>query len=486
MLEWDRVFIGGEWIAPESGEEIVVTSPATEEPVGRVPHAAPADIDQAVTAAHDAFHRGPWRWMPVEERAEAVRAVAARLWGRLDELADTVTSEVGITRSFAGGAQVPGAIAMVEAFAELAPAAVASRQVTGMALPSTVTKEPVGVVAAISPWNAPLYLALLKTAPALLAGCSVVLKLPEEAPLNGHILAECLAESDLPAGVVNVVAAGRVGGRQLVADDRIDLVSFTGSTASGSDIMATAASRMSRLVLELGGKSAGIVLDDADLEATIAALIPAALINNGEACAALTRVLVPRGRHDEIVDALCAGVRALQVGDPFDDKTFLGPMITAQHRERVEGYIGKGLEAGATLACGGGRPPSERGWFVEPTVLVGVDNAMRVAQEEIFGPVISVIPYSDDAEAVRIANDTTFGLAGSVFTTDHDRGFDVLRRLRAGTVTLNGFGLDPMIPYGGFKRSGLGREGGITGIEEYLETKAVFDLSAEGSAHASR
>jgi betaine-aldehyde dehydrogenase len=476
MQVWDRLFIGGEWVAPTTDDRIVVTSPATEEPIGEVPHAGPADIDRAVAAAHRAFHEGPWRWLPAEQRAAAVRAVTGKLWARLDELADTVTSEVGITRSFAGGAQVPGAIAMAEAFADRATDLDARAELTGMALPAELVREPVGVVAAISPWNAPLYLALLKVTPALLAGCTVVLKLPEEAPLNGHILAECLAGADLPPGVVNVLAAGRDGGRRLVADERVDLVSFTGSTATGSEIMATCAGRIARLVLELGGKSAGIVLDDADLDATVAGLVPGALINNGEACAALTRVLVPRARHDEIVDALCAAVGALEVGDPFDERTFLGPMITARHRERVEGYIRAGLDEGAGLACGGGRPPRERGWYVEPTVLVGVDNAMRVAREEIFGPVLSVIPYDSDDDAVRIANDTPFGLAGSVFTGDRERGRDVLRRLRAGTVTLNGFGLDPMIPYGGYKRSGLGREGGLAGIEEYRETKAVFDL----------
>jgi betaine-aldehyde dehydrogenase len=289
------------------------------------------------------------------------------------------------------------------------------------------------------------------------------------------VLAEAIEAAGLPAGVVSIVASDRVVGQHLIAHPGVDKVAFTGSTAAGRRIMATCAERMKRVTLELGGKSAAIFLDDVDLGEAIPQFLPGAIVNNGEACSALTRVLVPRERHDEIVDALCASFGMLPVGDPFDENTVFGPLISAQHRDRVEGYIALGQEEGATLVQGGGRPAGlERGWYVEPTILTGVSNGMRIAQEEIFGPVLSVIPYEGDAEAVALANDSLYGLAGSVFTSDLERGFDIGRNVRAGTFTVNGFGVDVAAPFGGFKQSGLGREGGIEGLHHYLESKTLF------------
>jgi betaine-aldehyde dehydrogenase len=478
MKSWDRVFIGGDWVAPSTEATLPVVCPSTEEVIAHVPDAGPADMDRAVEAAAAAFE-GDWPGLPMEERAAAVRRIAAALWPRLDEIAETITAEAGICISFARLGQAAGPLAMMDAYAGIAGQVQLEEEQTGMVTTSRILREPVGVVAAISPWNAPLYLAVCKLVPALLAGCTVVVKPSPEAPLDGYILAEAVAAAGLPPGVVNIVAGGREAGAHLVAHPAVDMVSFTGSTAAGRQIMATCAQRMKRVMLELGGKSAGIVLDDADLETAIPQLLGGALINNGEACAALTRILIPHSRHDEMVDALCAAVAATPVGDPFDESSAIGPMVTAQHRERVEGYIALGQEEGAKVALGGGRPPGQpRGWYVEPTVLVNVDNSMRVAREEIFGPVLSVIPYTDEDDAVRIANDSDFGLAGAVFTSDRGRGERIVRRLRAGTVTVNGFGLDPMIPYGGFRQSGIGREGGVEGIEAYLETKALFTPGA--------
>lgn len=483
MKSWDRVFIGGQWVAPATQARLAVISPSTEEVIAHVPDAGPLDIDRAVEAAAEAF-QGDWPWLPMEERAAYVQSIAAALWPRVDELAETITAEAGIGITFARLGHAQGPLAMMGAYAAIADQVQMEEERVGMVGPSRLLREAVGVVAAISPWNAPLYLAVCKLVPALLAGCTVVVKPSAEAPLDGYILAEAVEAAGLPPGVVNIVAGGREAGAHLVAHPAVDMVSFTGSTAAGRHIMTTCAQRMKRVMLELGGKSAGIVLDDADVETAVPQLLGGALINNGEACAALTRILVPHSRHDEIVDALCAAVAATPVGDPFDEATAIGPMVTEQHRERVESYIALGQTEGAKVALGGGRPAAlPRGWYVEPTVFVNVDNSMRVAREEIFGPVLCVIPYADEADAVRIANDSEFGLAGAVFTTDPSRGERVARRVRAGTVTINGFGLDPMIPYGGFRQSGIGREGGVEGIEAYLETKALFTPGA-GSAGA--
>jgi betaine-aldehyde dehydrogenase len=347
---------------------------------------------------------------------------------------------------------------------------------TGLARRAAVLSEPVGVVAAIAPWNGPLYLAVSKLAPALAAGCTVVVKPAPETPLNAIALAEACAAAGLPPGVVSILSSGREVGQHLVAHPGVDKVAFTGSTAAGRRIMATCAERMARVTLELGGKSAAILLDDADPATAAAEMVMGTTMNSGQACALLSRILVPDALHDRFVDALASLLGDLVVGDPFDEATDLGPLIAERQRDRVESYIRIAQDEGAKVAIGGGRPAGlDRGWYVEPTILDGVDNSMRVAREEIFGPVVSVIRYgSDQAEAISVANDSEYGLHGAVFTSDLDRGMAVARSIRTGTFTINGFGLDPSIPFGGYKQSGIGREGGRSGLDAYLETKAVF------------
>jgi betaine-aldehyde dehydrogenase len=344
----------------------------------------------------------------------------------------------------------------------------------GMLGPALVRREAVGVVGAIVPWNAPLFTIMLKLAPALASGSTVVLKPAPEAPINAMMLAEAIEEVGIPKGVVNILPAGREVGEHLVAHDGVDKISFTGSTAAGKRIAGLCGERLRRVTLELGGKSAAIVLDDANLAETVGGLIPAAMMNSGQACVAQTRVLVSKRRHDEVVDALVKAVGEQKVGDPMEADTFCGPLVASRQRDRVEGYIRSGREEGARVAVGGGRPAwAKRGWYVEPTVFVGVNNSMRIAREEIFGPVISVIPYDTPEEAVRIANDSDYGLSGTVWTADVERGLDVARRVRTGTYTVNGFAMEFSAPFGGYKCSGLGRELGPEGLAAYLEPKTI-------------
>lgn len=474
MQERSELFIGGQWVAPLGAERLQVVSPATEEVIASVPAASEADVDRAVASARRCFDEGSWRNLTFEERADGLRRIAAELWPRVEEIAQTITAEMGATIESTRLGQAPAPIAMLEYYASMSDAIAAEEERVGLAASGLIVREPVGVVAAIVPWNAPLWLAMYKLAPALLAGCSVVVKPSPETPLSAYLLAEAVEAAGLPAGTVSVIAADRKVGQHLVEHPGVDKVAFTGSTAAGRQIMKSCAETFKRVTLELGGKSAAIFLEDVDLATAIPAYLPGAIINNGEACAALTRVLVPASRHDEVVDALCAAFAGLPVGDPFDESTVIGPMVSAAHRERVEGYIRLGQDEGAKVAWGGGRPAGlGRGWYVEPTVLVGVGNEMRVAREEIFGPVVTVIPYESEAEAVSIANDSDYGLAGSVFTSDVDRGLAIGRQIRVGTFTVNGFTLDIAFPFGGFKQSGIGREGGPEGLAGYLESRTI-------------
>jgi betaine-aldehyde dehydrogenase len=345
---------------------------------------------------------------------------------------------------------------------------------TGMLGPVLVRREPVGVAAAIVPWNVPLFVIMLKLGPAFAAGATVVLKPAPETPLDSMMLAEAIEEAELPKGVFNVVPAGREVGEYLVTHAGIDKVGFTGSTAAGRRIAALCGERLRRVTLELGGKSAAILLDDVDLGNVVPQLIPCAMMNNGQACAAQTRILASRKRYGEVVDALSDHVRTLKVGDPMDPATFCGPLVAKRQRERVEGYIKAGRDEGAKVVVGGGRPAGlDKGWYVEPTVFANVDNSMRIAREEIFGPVVAVIPYDDPADAVRIANDSDYGLSGTVWTSDVDRGLDIARQVRTGTYTVNGFMMDFGSPFGGFKSSGVGRELGPEGLAAYLEPKSI-------------
>ncbi|MEE9280680.1 MAG: aldehyde dehydrogenase [Myxococcota bacterium] len=474
MLVRDHLFIGGEWVDPCGSETIEVISPATEEVFGRVPHASEEDVDRAVAAARTAFDSGPWPRTAPSERAELMARVSKLLQDQRDELARLITQQNGSPISFSVGGQVLASTMVLDYYTGLAREFPFEELRAGMLGPVLVRREPVGVVGAIVPWNVPLFTTLLKLGPALAAGCTVVLKPAPETPLDAYVLAEALAEAGLPPGVVNIVPAGREVGEHLVKHPDVDKIAFTGSTAAGKRIASLCGEQLKRVTLELGGKSAAIILDDADLDTVIPRLVPSAVMNNGQACVAQTRILASRERYQDVADRLVEAVGAIRVGDPLEPTTSCGPLVAERQRDRVEGYIASGREQGARIAIGGGRPAGlDRGWYVEPTVFVDVDNSMRIAQEEIFGPVLALIPYGDADEAVAIANDSSYGLSGTVWTADVERGIDIARQVRTGTYTVNGFGMDFKSPFGGFKQSGLGRELGPEGLQAYLEYKSV-------------
>jgi aldehyde dehydrogenase (NAD+) len=471
MPEHDRLFIGGEWVRPSRTAGIDVISPHTEEVIASVPDGTPEDMDRAVTAARRAFDTGPWPRMDVRERAAVVRRIAELFAVRMAEMGRLITAQMGAPIS--SPVQASAAAATWRYFAELGMTAECEEQRAGLAGPVTVRHEPVGVVAAIVPWNGPQVTAAAKLAPALVAGCTVVLKPAPETPLDAYLLADIVAEAGLPAGVVNIVAAGRDAGEHLVRHAGVDKVAFTGSTAAGRRIAAICGEQLKRHTLELGGKSAAIICDDADLDATVAGLRTAALLNSGQTCVAQTRILASTTRYQDVVDALVDMVRGMIVGDPTDPRTDIGPMASRRQRDRVVDYIRSGRDDGATVVAGGPQPPYDRGWYVTPTVFTGVDNRMRIAREEIFGPVLTVIPYRDEADAVRIANDNDYGLAGSVWTADPERGMAIARQVRTGTFGVNTYTVEPAAPFGGVKASGVGRELGPEGLASYQEYKSV-------------
>ncbi|MDT3440455.1 aldehyde dehydrogenase [Pseudofrankia sp. BMG5.37] len=474
MQVHDRLFIGGAWAAPAGTGTIDVVSPHTEETVGRVPEGTTADLDAAVAAARDAFDNGPWPRMSPAERADAIGRIAAVLNGKADEVARTISTEMGSPVSWALFGQVYSTTFALDYFANLARTFAFTDVRAGMLGPALVRRLPIGVVGAIVPWNVPLYVTALKLGPALASGSTIVIKPAPETPLSAWLLAEAVEEAGLPPGVVSIVPAHREVAEHLVRHPGVDKVSFTGSTAAGRRIASICGERLARCTLELGGKSAALLLPDVDIEAALPALLPAALMNNGQACVAQTRLLAPRERYDEIVEALVARVGAMKIGDPLDAATEVGPLVAARQRERVEGYIAAGREAGAKVALGGGRPAElDRGFYVEPTVFTEVDNSMKIAQEEIFGPVLSVIPYSGVEEAVAIANDSRYGLSGSVWTADVEEGLEISARIRTGTFNVNTFMLENAAPFGGFKESGVGRELGPEGLAAYLEYQSV-------------
>ena len=486
----DRFFINGEWSPSSSSAKIDVINCATEERFVSVAEAQEADVNAAVAAARKAFDRGPWPRMSHAERGSYLKAIARELSARADDLAQIWTTESGVTQGIAKyGSSTLGSI--YDYYAGLANTYVfeETRQpAPGVANVGLLVREPVGVVAAIIPWNAPAMLIAHKCAPALLTGCTVILKSSPEAPGADNIFAEACQAAGLPPGVVNILTADRPVSELLVRHPDVDKVTFTGSTAAGRRIASICGERIARCTLELGGKSAAVILDDYDVGTAAKTIAGMAGLMTGQVCSSLTRIVVTRKRHDALVEALSSSFGSLKVGDPFDPTIEMGPLAMRRQRDRVEGYIAKGKAEGATLATGGGRPAHlNRGFFIEPTVFGNVDNHSTIAREEIFGPVLSVIAAQSEANAVEIANDTIYGLNASVFTNDVERAYATARQLRSGTVGHNAFRSDFSIAFGGFKQSGIGREGGTEGLLPFLETKTLL-LDAEPAhlRHASQ
>lgn len=474
MTDYQNLYIGGEWRQPAGNDRLVVHNPATGEVIGSTPEGTATDIDAAVDAARAALVSGPWAGASAAERSEIMGRIYNLLIERSDDLANLITAEVGAPLLFSHFGQVGATGMVLDYFTKLTAEYEFEQVRQDMLGPVVVRKEPVGVVGGIVPWNVPLFVMMLKLAPTLASGSTMVLKPAPETPISAFAFAEICIEAGLPAGVLNIVPAGREVGEALVRHDGVDKISFTGSTDAGRKIGAICGEQLKRCTLELGGKSAAIILDDANLDAIMPELISAAIMNNGQACVAQTRILASRSRYDEVVDALTEAVSAMAVGDPASFDIAVGPVISERQRERVEGYIDIGKNEGARVTTGGGRPSGlDAGWFVEPTVFADVNNSMRIAQEEIFGPVVAAIPYDDPADAVRIANESNYGLSGSVWCGDVDAGLEVARGVRTGTYTINGFAMAWGAPFGGFKNSGIGRELGPEGLEEFLEYKSI-------------
>ncbi|MBQ1122670.1 aldehyde dehydrogenase [Streptomyces sp. B15] len=474
-----QLYIGGTFTDPAGGEAIEVVSPHTEQPIGRVPHASREDVDRAVRAARESFDSGVWAQRPLAERIETVTRIKDAFAVRSEEIAKVISAQNGTPYTSAVMVQSLAAMMVWDTAVKIAAHFRHEERRAGVLGPLLVRREPVGVVAAVVPWNVPQFTAAAKLAPALLAGCSAILKVSPETPLDAYLLAEIADEAGLPPGVLSILPADREVSEYLVGHPGVDKVSFTGSVAAGKRVMEVASRNLTRVTLELGGKSAAVILPDADLEAAVAGITPFAWMINGQACVAQTRILAPRSRYDEIAERFKAAADGLRVGDPLDPATEVGPLVAERQRRRCLDYIALGQEEGAKVLAGGGRPESmPTGWYVEPTLFGDVDNAMRIAREEIFGPVICLLPYEDEEEAVRIANDSDYGLSGSVWTADTERGIDIARRVRTGTYSVNTFSLDMLGPFGGYKNSGIGREFGPEGYAEYLEHKMIH-LPAE-------
>lgn len=470
----EQLYIGGQWVRANSGRLIDLISPDTEQVVARVAEADAADMDAVVAAARAAFDHGPWPSTPPAERIAAFRRMVAHLQGRVDELARAWTAQMGGLASFAGPMHA-GSVMVLEQIAGFAEnfAFVEQRPSMGAAA-GFVVHEPVGVVAAIAPWNGPFGIMANKVAYALLSGCPVIMKPSPETPLEAYIIAEAAEAAGLPPGVVNLVCGHRDASDHLVCNPGVDKVTFTGSTVAGKRIASVCGERIARCTLELGGKSAAIVRDDFPIEVAAKMLAGTITLMSGQVCAMLSRVIVPRARHDELAEAIAAEMKQVVIGHSGDPTTQLGPLAMERQRDRVEMYIAEGRKV-ADLVTGGARPAHlNRGYFIEPTLFANVPNDSRIAQEEIFGPVLSLIPAEDEEDMIRIANDSQFGLNGSVLTQDVDAAYRIGRRVRAGSFGQNGLRMDFGLPYGGFKQSGIGREGGPEGLLPYLEVKTLL------------
>ena len=477
-IDSNELFIGGEWVEPQGSERISVICASTEELAGSVPQGANADIDAAVSAARAAFEDpSGWSSWSVEDRAQALERLAGALESRGEETAHRVSLQNGMPISIALQTEAIFPAVLARYYAGVIRETALEEDRPGLLGGVIhVLHKPVGVVGAIVPWNFPQALTLFKLAPLLAAGCTVVIKPSPETVLDSLLLAEAILEAGLPAGVVNIVPAGREVGAYLVEHPDVDKVAFTGSSASGRVIARRCGELLRPVTLELGGKSAAIVLDDADLAAAPEALFAATLMNNGQTCNIGTRVLAPRSRYDEVLQVFSGLAGALVVGDSLDPATQVGPLASARQRERVEGYIEKGRAEGGRIVAGGGRPPEQdRGWFVQPTIFADVDNSDTIAREEIFGPVLVVIPYDSVDDAVAIANDSEFGLGGSVWSSDIERANDVAKRVQTGSIGINHYMLDPAAPFGGVKASGLGRELGPEGLTAYLQLQSIYE-----------
>ena len=470
LIAEDQLYIGGRWVDPSSDGTIDVINASTEQVMGRIPEGTPTDVDRAVAAAREAFDG--WAATSREERVGLCSLIAAKLEERQEEIAGLVAQELGcpITVSMMVQAGLP--TMTFSAMAHLADELPWEQQIGN----SLVVREPVGVVGAITPWNYPLHQVAAKVAPAMVAGCTVVIKPSEVTPLTAFVLAEIMDEAGVPPGVFNLVTGfGPVVGEAIAAHPDVDMVSFTGSTRAGRRVGELAAQTVKKVALELGGKSPNVILDDADLERAVVDGIKKCYLNSGQTCSALTRMLVPRDKLPVAEAIAAAAVEQVRLGDPLDEGTELGPLVSDVQRERVRSYIRKGIEEGAKLVVGGAEPPEglERGYYVQPTVFSEVTPQMTIAQEEIFGPVLAIMPYDDEEDAVRKANDTVYGLAGGVWSGDEERAKRVARRLRTGQVEINGGVFNPLAPFGGYKQSGHGRENGRYALEEYLEIKAI-------------
>ncbi|MHB8290578.1 MAG: aldehyde dehydrogenase family protein [Acidimicrobiales bacterium] len=470
MLEREELYVGGSWVRASSGGSIDVVNPTTEEIAGFVPEASAEDVDRAVIAARRAFPA--WAAVAPPERAKMVARLGEALAARMLDMSALISIEMGMPQNMSSMIQVGLPIVTFDTTAKAYNALALEEQVGN----SVVVREPVGVVGAITPWNYPLHQIVAKIAPAIVAGCTVVLKPSEVAPLNAFLLADLANEVGIPGGVLNIVSGtGAVVGEAIAAHPEVDMVSFTGSTRAGKRVAEVASQTVKRVTLELGGKSACVILDDADLARAVSVGMSMCFLNSGQTCIALTRMLVPHSKLKEVEDLAVRESADYTLGDPFADTTRLGPLVSAAQRERVLSYIAKGIDEGARLLAGGPEMPDglEKGYFVKPTVFSGVSNEMTIAREEIFGPVLSIIAFDDDDDAVAKANDSPYGLAGAVWSASRDRAERVARRMRTGQVDVNGGSFNPQAPFGGYKQSGYGRELGRYGIEEFLQIKSL-------------